>query len=127
MCDWSWKWSYILFFQDLERINKNRKLKPYKNGKYILCLLYTSDFSGIGGAGRISDVWKPDPRVRRASGTFPDGTERAGKPDYPAAWHQDVYKRQAEDRSTHIVYEKDRIGEAVSYTHLICAVWEEDE
>ena len=36
MCDWSWKWSYILFFQDLERINKNRKLKPYKNGKYIL-------------------------------------------------------------------------------------------
>ena len=48
-----------------------------------------TDFSGIGGAGRISDVWKPDPRVRRASGTFPDGTERAGKPDYPAAWHHD--------------------------------------
>ena len=48
-----------------------------------------TDFSGIGGAGRISDVWKPDPRVRRASGTFPDGTERAGKLDYPAAWHHD--------------------------------------
>ena len=58
----------------------------YSDCGYYHC---RTDFSGIGGAGRISDVWKPDPRVRRASGTFPDGTERAGKLDYPAAWHHD--------------------------------------
>ena len=39
-----------------------------------------------GGAGRLSDVRQPHPRVRRAEFPVRDGAEGAGQPDHASCW-----------------------------------------